>query len=130
MSFSRTEIADAAMVGRKKVDKDIERGRLEVDSLVSVACYVVMGRMGAGGLTAVTGKSSEPELQGIYAGEWIGEVTAEISDSLWSGTEIQVMQEMRKQGKTSKQAERAIRQMRESACVERLGAEDLEELGI
>jgi len=62
---SRQQIADASMCSLAKVNKDVQRGRLLEDSLGSIACYVVMGRMGAGGLHEITGLSSEPMLHDV-----------------------------------------------------------------
>ena len=60
--MKRSDISDASMCTLSKVNKDIQRGRLDEESLVSIACYVVMGRMAAGGLGAITGGSPEPLL--------------------------------------------------------------------
>jgi hypothetical protein len=74
MKIKRQEIADASMCSLAKVNKDIQRGRLDEESAVSVACYIVMGRMSAGGLmgrmsagglVAITGYSPEPELHDV-----------------------------------------------------------------
>jgi hypothetical protein len=65
MKIKRQEIADASMCSLAKVNKDIQRGRLDEGSAVSVACYIVMGRMSAGGLRAVTGCSPEPKLHKV-----------------------------------------------------------------
>ena len=140
--FSRVEISKASMVGRKKVDKDIERGRLDVGDLASVAGYVVMGRMGAGGLGGITGMSPEPALheelpkgvergfnrydgghKRVESGE--GGKNGEFSD-----LEAEIMLMMIKRGKTRGQAKLQIRKMREMVCAERICEEHMEELGL
>ena len=139
--FSRVEISKASMVGRKKVDKDIERGRLDVCDLASVAGYVVMGRMGAGGLGGITGMSPEPALhEGLQVCAGInrydgGHKRAESGgeggkDAEFSDLEAEIMLMMIKRGKTRGQAKLQIRKMREMVCAERICEEHMEELGL
>jgi len=158
--FSRVEISKASMVGRKKVDKDIERGRLDVCDLASIAGYVVMGRMGAGGLGGITGMSPEPALhEGLQVGAGInrydgghkrvesggeGSKNGEIDDlrasaipisgsictAEFSDLEAEIMLMMIKRGKTRGQAKLQIRKMREMVCAERICEEHMEELGL
>ena len=60
MKSKRQEIADAGMVSRSAVDKAVARGTLDDESLVSIASYVMAGRLSAGSAMAnVTGLSPE-----------------------------------------------------------------------
>ena len=67
MEVTRQRIADAGMVSKAKVHKDIERGNLDPESLKSVAAYVIQNLLMAGGCGAVTGlcpdgREDEPEI--------------------------------------------------------------------
>jgi hypothetical protein len=55
MQISRQDIATAAMVSVGKVNKDIQRGKLDDTRLIKVAMYIVGNRMLAGEPSDITG---------------------------------------------------------------------------
>ena len=59
MNITRQEIADAGMISKAKVSKDIERGTLKEGSFLSIVSYVLANRMLSGGIQAVTGLCPE-----------------------------------------------------------------------
>jgi hypothetical protein len=65
MDIGRQTIADAAMVSKGVVHKAVASGRLDEGSLVSITSYVMLGRLSAGGLKEITGKSCEPRVREV-----------------------------------------------------------------
>ena len=147
MEIGRKEIAEAGMVSTEVVRKAVGSGRLDEWSLLSIAGYIVLCRLSAGGLKAVTGMSPEPLIRGEAESFPVGRdteknslsegkvidrsIAAELPSWVWSGTELMVMENMVNTfGKTRKKAEAEIMKMRETAGVEMLREEDLEGLGL
>ena len=131
MKISRQELADAAMVSVDVVRKAEKSGRVDIENAVSIAGYIVLGRISSGGLSSMNGASPEPAVRSGVENFPVSEtVEAQSELPLWSGTEIVVLRAIEASGKTRKQAEAQVRKMREAVCAERLGEEHLEELGL
>lgn len=59
---TRRMISEAGMVSIDKVNKDIQRGRLDSGDLLDIVGYVICWRLVAGGVEEVTGLCSGFEM--------------------------------------------------------------------
>ena len=157
MKASIREIADAGMLSEGKVTKDLQRGKFDRENLGDVLRYVHGHRLLAGGLSVFDGMmagcvegESTAERYGVEVSEEYPEApqapvvavatstppvpvvtpAADWRESKWSDFEEEFMMGRMRLGTDRKVAERGVLAMRVTACVERLGPGDAEELGI